>query len=242
MKRTVLRGSILGAALVFFCFQLFSVQAGASGIAETGGGVPAGYLALTFDDGPTAGATEYLLDGLRERGVPATFFLCGYRIELYPSLVSTIAADGHELAVHGFTHAYLNTMEQAEIDKELAGTAELIAELSGVRVHTFRPPGGLYSEATLAAAEANGLSVVLWNVDPEDWRDHDAAVIAQRILAKARSGDVVLLHDLYRTSADAAFRVIDTLQARGWQFVTVSELADLNGQTLTPGQILALAP
>ncbi len=232
---------MLGAALLLFAFHLFPVQTTAADAAEAGG-TAARYLALTFDDGPSGKATEYLLAGLRERGVRATFFLCGYRMEQFPSLVWQIADEGHELAIHGYSHAHMNTMAQSDVADELAETSGLITELSGVGARLFRPPGGLYSDAVLAAAEENGLSIVLWNNDPHDWSTPDAATVARRVASSASSGDVVLLHDMYRTSADAAFRIIDTLAAQGWQFVTVSELAALKGQTLTPGEILTLAP
>lgn len=203
---------------------------------------PERLIALTFDDGPTAGATDALLDGLRARGVRATFFLCGYRMELYPDLPARIAQDGHELAVHGFTHAYLHTLPQEAVAAELADTLSLISELSGRGARAFRPPGGLYSAAVLRAAEEAGLYLALWSIDPHDWDTRDSALIARRILASAKPGSVVLLHDLYRSSAEAAFAVIDTLRAQGWEFVTVSELAERTGQVPEPGQLLTVAP
>lgn len=233
------RGPLLGAALIFLFFQFLSPMARASDAVETGGGQPR-YLALTFDDGPSGKTTTQLLDGLQRRGVRATFFLCGYRMELFPDLVGRIAEDGHELAAHGYTHTYMNTMDEAAVLSELLDTSGLITELTGQHARIFRPPGGLYSEAVLSAAEQAEQAIVLWSLDPFDWRDKDAATIARRIVQQAQSGDVVLLHDLYQTSVDAALRVIDTLSAQGWEFVTISELAALTGQTLSPGQILSL--
>ncbi len=202
---------------------------------------PEKLIALTFDDGPTAGATDDLLDGLAARGVRATFFLCGYRMELFPELPARIAQYGHELAVHGFSHAYLQNLSQEAVESELSDTAALITELSGCAARTFRPPGGLYSDAVRSAAEETGLYLALWSIDPHDWRDRDAALIARRILSEARPGCVVLLHDLYRTSADAALSVVDALQSQGWEFVTVSELAERTGGVPAPGEILKLS-
>ncbi len=230
---------MLGAALIFLIFQFLSPMARASEAVETGGGQPR-YLALTFDDGPSGKTTAQLLDGLKSRGVRATFFLCGYRMELFGDLVERMAEEGHELATHGYTHAYMNSMDEAAVLGELLDTAGLISELTGVQTRIFRPPGGLYSEVVLSAAEQAGQAIVLWSLDPYDWRDKDVATITRRIVQQAQSGDVVLLHDLYRTSVDAALRVIDTLTAQGWEFVTVSELAALTGQSLSPGQILTL--
>ncbi len=233
--------ALLRAALIVFLFQLFSPIARAADAVPTGGTLPR-YVALTFDDGPSGAQTDYLLNGLRARGVRATFFLCGYRMEKYPGLVGQIAEDGHELAVHGFTHRYLHTMAEEEITQELADTAAMITELAGVQARVFRPPGGLYSEEVLTAAEDAGMSVVLWNIDTYDWRDKNAGTIAQRIVSQIHSGDVVLLHDLNRASADGALQAIDALQRSGWEFVTISELALLTGQELTPGQIFELPP
>lgn len=230
MHTKMLRGLLAVAALFFAFFSCLPQQADASG-------APVGYLALTFDDGPSGAATEYLLEGLRQRQVQVTFFLCGYRMEQYPALVSQIAADGHELAIHGSTHAYLHRMAQPDILNELLDTSGLISELSGVSAQLFRPPGGLYSDAVLAAAQEADLAVVLWSVDPHDWRDRSADVVASRVLKQVKSCDIVLLHDLYRSSADAAFRIIDTLTAQGWEFVTVSELAAIEGTPLRAGAI-----
>ncbi len=202
---------------------------------------PEKLIALTFDDGPTAGATDYLLSGLAARGVRATFFLCGYRMEMFPELPARIAEGGHELAVHGFSHAYLQNLPQEAVAAELSDTAALISELSGCAARAFRPPGGLYSDAVRKAAEETGLYLALWSVDPHDWRDRDASLIARRILSEAKPGCVVLLHDLYRTSADAALDVVDALQSQGWEFVTVSELAERTGGLPAPGEILELS-
>lgn len=202
---------------------------------------PEKLIALTFDDGPTAGATDYLLSGLAARGVRATFFLCGYRMEMFPELPARIAEGGHELAVHGFSHAYLQNLPQEAVAAELSDTAALISELSGCAARAFRPPGGLYSDALLKAAEETGFYLALWSVDPHDWRDRDASLIARRILSEVRPGCVVLLHDLYRTSADAALAAIDALSAQGWEFVTVSELAARTGGLPAPGEILELS-
>lgn len=113
-------------AMLVLAALLLCTATGADGYAAGGEGCQSKYVALTFDDGPTGALTERLLDGLRERYVPATFFLCGYRAEEYPDLVKRIAGDGHELAIHGWRHAYLHTMAQEEIRDELKGTGTLI--------------------------------------------------------------------------------------------------------------------
>ena len=215
---------------------LLCVVAGAEGRVAGGERSANKYVALTFDDGPTGALTAQLLDGLRERYVSATFFLCGYRAEEYPALVRRMAEEGHELAIHGWRHAYLHTMAQAEIREELKGTGELIAGLTGVRPKLFRPPGGLCSETVMEEAAQEGLSAILWSVDPEDWSTHDAGAVVRRVQKKARDGDILLMHDLRPSSVTAALRLIDQMTAQGYQFCTVSELAAIRGKRLEAGE------
>lgn len=215
---------------------LLCVVAGAEGRVAGGERSANKYVALTFDDGPTGALTAQLLDGLRERYVSATFFLCGYRAEEYPALVRRMAEEGHELAIHGWRHAYLHTMAQAEIREELKGTGELIAGLTGVRPKLFRPPGGLCSETVMEEAAQEGLSAILWSVDPEDWSTHDAGAVVRRVQKKARDGDILLMHDLSPSSVTAALRLIDQMTAQGYQFCTVSELAAIRGKRLEAGE------
>jgi peptidoglycan/xylan/chitin deacetylase (PgdA/CDA1 family) len=200
------------------------------------------YAALTFDDGPSGGVTAALLDGLKARGVRATFFLCGYRVAQYPALAARMAAEGHELGVHGGTHRYMQKMTVPEVRAELEGTAFSLAEITGTAPRLFRPPGGLTGPALFSEARREGYPIVLWAVDPEDWRCHSAAAVSSRICRRAKDGDVILMHDMSRSSVRAALRVIDTLRARGWTFVTVPELAELRGTALTPGTVYSSFP
>lgn len=215
---------------------LLLVAAGAEGRAAGGEGGATKYIALTFDDGPTGALTAQLLDGLRERYVSATFFLCGYRAEEYPELVRRMAEEGHELAIHGWRHAYLHTMAQEEIREELKGTGELIEGLTGVRPKLFRPPGGLCNATVLQEAVQEELAAILWSVDPEDWSTHDAGAVVRRVMKKAGDGDILLMHDLSPSSVTAALRLIDQMTAQGYQFCTVSELAAVRGKRLEAGE------
>ncbi len=200
-----------------------------------GGGGPVKYVALTFDDGPTCGLTEQLLDGLRARYLSVTFFLCGYRIAQCPDTVRRMAAEGHELAIHGQTHTYLHNQPQSVVRRELEETGGLIETLTGTSPRLFRPPGGLTSEALLAESVRQGLPLILWSVDPEDWNTSDSGRVVRRIVGHVRDGDIILMHDLSASSIAAALQVVDRLEEEGYQFCTVSELAALRGQPLTPG-------
>ena len=178
-------------------------------------------VALTFDDGPSGALTERLLGGLAARGVHATFFLCGYRIDLYPELAARIAAEGHETGTHGDTHSYFTSMSRAEVCRDLAEARRKLMEATGRAPTLLRPPGGLYDAAVLQQTACADLPVILWSVDPEDWRVHDADAVTAHILRHAEPGSVILMHDLTDSSVTAALRVIDALQAQGYEFLTV---------------------
>lgn len=190
-------------------------------------------VALTFDDGPSGRFTAALLDGLEERGVKATFFLCGYRIRQYPDMAARIAQAGHELGCHGFTHDSMAAMSRRDIAEEIAATLALMPE--GSRVKLLRPPGGCCNDAVRQVAEAKKMPILQWSVDPQDWAIHDAAVVKARVLKNVRDGDVILLHDMSTSSVQAALSIIDTLTARGFRFATVSQLAAEKGVKLEPG-------
>ena len=191
------------------------------------------YIALTFDDGPSGRFTRRLLEGLEDRGVKATFLLCGYRIEDYPKEAARIAAEGHEIGLHGFSHDPMNTMTASQVTAEIKKTAALLPG----KAPFLRPPGGQYNGATIAAAKSAGLAILSWSLDPKDWATDDADLITARVVEKAKDGDVVLLHDMSDSSVTAALRIIDRLEARGFRFVTVSELAKIKGVTLEPGKV-----
>ncbi|MFI3313000.1 MAG: polysaccharide deacetylase family protein [Eubacteriales bacterium] len=198
-------------------------------------GVSAKFVALTFDDGPTSGVTDYLLAGLERRYVNATFFLCGYRMEERPDLVEAIQNGGHAIGIHGYRHAFLQNLSPEAVEKDLATSAQILTDITGAVPTLFRAPGGLVSETVCDVAKNLGLSLIFWSVDPVDWNGGEPQVLADTILQTVKDGDIILMHDLEKTSAEAAFLVIDGLQNQGYVFVTVEELANLRGTSLEPG-------
>ena len=193
------------------------------------------YVALTFDDGPSGRFTRRLLEGLEQREVKATFFLCGYRLADYKSLAKKIHDQGHEIGLHGYSHENLGKMTAAQVRKELKDTAALLPE--GCECTLLRPPGGASGQALGQVCREMGLAIINWSVDPRDWANHDAAVVEAAVIGQVQNGDIILLHDMCDCSVDAAFGIIDKLSAEGFQFVTVSELAELQGETIQPGEI-----
>lgn len=198
------------------------------------------YAALTFDDGPSGSYTRQLLEGLEERNAKATFFLCGYRLEQYPELAQQIQMAGHEIGLHGFSHKDMQKMSRRAIAQELIDTQALLPQ--GCHVRFLRPPGGTISDAVQQVAKARGLAIALWSVDPRDWAIRDAAAIGDHVIRKTSDGDVVVLHDLSKTSVNAALQVIDRLQAEGFRFVTLSELARLHEVRIRAGTIYRAFP
>ena len=180
------------------------------------------YVALTFDDGPSGRFTRTLLKGLRERDVQATFFLCGYRIEQYPELTEQIFQEGHEIGIHGYSHQNMVPMSRRETAGEIDRTRALLPEKCPVRL--LRPPGGCCSDGVNQVAGAKGLAVIGWSVDPRDWATQDTAAVGRSVLDQVGDGDI-----------NAALNIVDILTARGFTFVTVSELARLRQVRLIPG-------
>lgn len=187
------------------------------------------YLALTFDDGPSGKFTRRLLDGLEERNVKATFLLCGYRMELYPELTERIVREGHEIGIHGYSHKSMGSMGKADILREIQDTAALLPP--GYRPAFLRPPGGIVTARVREAAGEAELAILSWDVDPKDWSVQNAETVKNAVVNHVKDGDIILLHDMFDSSVDAALAIVDTLQEQGYTFVTASELAALRGIT-----------
>lgn len=181
-------------------------------------------LALTFDDGPHPGATDRLLKALDERRVPATFFVVGKQAARHPDLLLAMDRRGHEIANHTYGHPNLTVLPKAEVARELHETRRLIGRLLHKDTWLFRPPGGRYDEATLEAAYGSGYRMVLWTVFPRDHEAPSPEVIYERVMASARDGGVVLLHSGVESTVRALPRIIDDLRARGYRFLTVSQM------------------
>lgn len=191
-------------------------------------------VALTFDDGPHPEFTGPLLDGLKERGVKATFFLVGTQIHYAPELVRRMAKEGHQIGVHTYSHVTVAGLEQEEFLLQVEGTRRLIYSLLGERELWLRPPYGLMDENTPRWADG---PVVLWSVDPEDWKDDKVGRIRDHIVAHAGDGDIILLHDIYPSSVEAALGAVDELKKQGFRFVTVARLLEERGVAPRAGLI-----
>ncbi|MFE9610107.1 polysaccharide deacetylase family protein [Streptomyces sp. NPDC006012] len=181
-------------------------------------------IALTFDAGPSEHSAR-LLDILKEKKVPATFFLLGKRhIEKYPQLVKRMAAEGHEVASHTWDHKILTSLSEQQIREELLRPSEAIERLTGQRPVLMRPPQGRTDETVTSVCEKLGIAQVLWSVTAKDYTTNDSALITQRVLDQATRDGIILLHDIYPGTVPAVPGIIDALKERGYVFVTVPQL------------------
>ncbi|MDE6688110.1 MAG: polysaccharide deacetylase family protein, partial [Lachnospiraceae bacterium] len=189
-----------------------------SGIGDTGENK---MVALTFDDGPNVLYTERLLDGLAERDVKVTFFLIGKNAEAHPEIVRRIAEEGHLIGNHTYSHLKLTAGNEAEFLEEINRTGEIISDITGSTPVFCRPPFGVWNTRY---EERLGIIPVLWDVDPRDWCTFDTQTVANRILSDCHDSAIILMHDEYETSVEAALLVIDELKQQGYTFVTVDKL------------------
>lgn len=192
------------------------------------------YVALTFDDGPSGQLTKDLLEGLEQRNAKATFFLCGYRIKLFPEYPSLIAQYGCEVGLHTENHAYLTKLSAEQIRNEISKELDRIP--GDVPVRLLRPPGGLYDNTVTSICGNFGLSIIMWSLDTEDWDNEEPEPVV-RAIKGATAGDIILMHDLKENSVNAALEAIDYMRARGFEFVTVSELSQLRDCPLYSGSV-----
>ncbi|MBQ1194401.1 MAG: polysaccharide deacetylase family protein [Lachnospiraceae bacterium] len=178
-------------------------------------------IAITFDDGPSGEYTEKLLDALKERNVKATFFVLGEKAEENEELILRMKNEGHLIGNHTYSHIRLTAVGDEEAMEEIAKTNDIIREITGDETEYIRPPFGSYEKEHI---RAENMIVVLWDIDPKDWVTYDADKVAEDVINKAEDGQIILMHDIFDTSVDAAIKIIDTLIAEGYQFVTVEEI------------------
>lgn len=189
------------------------------------GATVAKVVALTFDDGPYAKTTPRVLEILKAEGITATFFMLGQSVQKYPEMAKVVADAGHEIGCHTMEHKNLARQDAAYIDQEINGVAGFIEQATGKRPQVFRPPFGSFNHFVLQSCAAGKMVMVNWSVDTNDWRKGSTAASIQATCAKyAHNGAVVLMHDTHEKTIVALPGVIKDLKAKGYQFVTVSQL------------------
>lgn len=194
-------------------------------------------VAITFDDGPNPAYTPQLLDVLKEKGVKATFFVVGLHVKKYPDIAHRIVAEGHDIGNHTYTHKDLVPATRRMVLAQTHKTEQVIKRVTGRTTKLFRPPRGIYSGAVRRLlVDEEGYRLILWSVSSIDWRQTSPAKILRRVLGYARPGSILLFHDsgalLRREGAsrqntvEALPMVIDALRAKGYEFVTMTEMLE----------------
>lgn len=196
-------------------------------------------LAMTFDDGPHPSLTPKLLDLLKERNIKCTFFVIGQNAARYPDIMRRIVAEGHEIANHTYTHCSLTSRSDAQIRTELQKSEEAIVRITGVRPRLIRPPYGATNKRIEQWIYNDfGYSTILWSVDPQDWRRPGVSVVTSRLVNGAHKGAIMLAHDIHPPTITAMPAMFDQLLAKGYRFVTVSQLMNIEKSTMPLGVVV----
>jgi peptidoglycan-N-acetylglucosamine deacetylase len=198
------------------------------------------YIAMTFDDGPDAVLTPKLLDILKERHIHVTFFVLGQRVADHPEILQRAVAEGHEIGNHSWDHPQLTKLGEGGLQHQMGDTTAVIKQAIGHNPTLMRPPYGATNPRLNHAFEKEyGMKVILWSVDPFDWKNPGSKVVESRILSGwkesggAKPGAIILSHDIHKGTVDAMPETLDALLAKGYKFVTVSELIAME-KTPTP--------
>ena len=181
-------------------------------------------VAITFDDGPNPKLTPQILAELAKRKIHSTFFVIGRNVKARPELAKAMVEAGHEVANHTFTHPTLSKLSDAAVADELRRSQDTLHAATGVTPNLFRPPYGAFKRNQAMLAVAEKLDILMWSVDPRDWARPGVEKIQDTIKAETKPGGIVLLHELHTQTLEALPAVLDDLQARGFQLVTISEV------------------
>ena len=188
-------------------------------------------VALTFDDGPSS-FTNRLLDCLEQNNAKATFFMVGTEIASFPDEVKRMKDLGCELGNHTYDHTDLATLSADEISSEISKVDEQLVNLTGQGASVVRPPYGSVNDTVKATV---GTPMILWSIDTLDWKTQDVESTVEEVMNNVEDGSIILMHDIYSTSVDAAEILIPQLIEDGYQLVTVHELAALHQTELSTG-------
>lgn len=191
-------------------------------------------VALTFDDGPSALHTSEILDVLKENDAKGTFFVLGSLVIKNPELTKRIMDEGHQLGNHTYNHKDLTAISDDELYMQIVGTDDLIENATGQRTTVMRPPYGRKNQDVVRGINK---PVIIWSLDTKDWEDRDADVIEKKVMDNVKDGDIILMHDIYGSTAEAVGRIVPQLINQGYQLVTVDELYEYSGKPLVAGQV-----
>jgi peptidoglycan/xylan/chitin deacetylase (PgdA/CDA1 family) len=196
-------------------------------------------VAMTFDDGPHPSLTPKLLDILKARNIKCTFFVIGKNAQMYPNIIRRMIAEGHELANHTWTHCSLTSRSDAQIRTELQQSEDALLAAASYHPHLIRPPyGAINTRVKQMMFSEFGYSTIMWSVDPQDWRRPGVSVVTSRLVNGARPGAIMLAHDIHPPTIQAMPSMFDQLLAKGYQFVTVSQLLNMEKASRPVGVVI----
>lgn len=195
-------------------------------------------IALTFDDGPHYEYTKDILDALEKNNAVATFFVLGSRAEKNKDIIKRIAEGGNQIGNHTYDHKQLTKLSDKEIIDEITKTSDIVQNITGIRPSLLRPTYGDINDNVRLYADA---PLILWSIDTLDWKSRNNKKIVDAALKKVKSGDIILMHDIYKSTAMAAKVIIKELSSRGYQLVTIEELYQAKGVDLLKGKAYAHA-
>jgi peptidoglycan/xylan/chitin deacetylase (PgdA/CDA1 family) len=183
------------------------------------------YIALTFDDGPNATLTPKLLELLAARHLKATFFVIGQNAADHPEILKRAVREGHEIGNHSWSHPNFGKMSDDAVRRELQKTDDAITAAIGKRPTLLRPPyGSITAHEKKWIHDEFGYRIILWDVDPLDWKRPGPSVVTARILKETKAGSIVLSHDIHPPTIEAMPATFDQLMRKGFKSVTVTEL------------------
>ena len=191
-------------------------------------------VALTYDDGPHSTVTHDILDVLEKYDAKATFFVVGSRVPTYSDCVKRASDMGCEIGIHTYNHKILTSATNSEITSEMTRTSDAIKKITGEAPTIMRAPGGSYNDRVKGAV---GMPLIQWSVDTLDWKNRNASSVISSVKNNTRDGSIILMHDLYGSTADATETIVPWLISQGYQLVTVSELMDLKGIDMQDGSV-----
>ena len=192
-------------------------------------------VALTFDDGP-GNYEDRILTALQKNNAKATFFYVGTQATKFPSTVKRVAEAGNEIGNHSYKHENLPKLSEGAIEASINKTNEILRQYSGQSVRLVRPPYGATAGSVKPALKATGQPSILWSIDTLDWKTKNTHNTVNVVLTQVKDGDIILMHSIYKQSAEAAEQIIPALKERGYQLVTVSELAKARGINMEAGK------
>ncbi|MEG0873173.1 MAG: polysaccharide deacetylase family protein [Clostridia bacterium] len=186
-------------------------------------------VALTFDDGPHPIYTQRILETLTKYKSVATFFMLGTRAEAYPNQVNLVNTQGSQIGNHSWDHKQLTKLNSIDVKNEVSNTQRAVYNATKKVPEIIRPP---YGSINTELKQQLNMPIILWNIDTQDWKSKNTASIVSKALENVQDGDIILMHDIYKTTADAVPYIITELKSRGFELVTITELLSNKGSVL----------